>query len=183
MLCYILLLHLCSYLRYNVLSTGKPYEIYIPGDMVTFEQHWKHNSWDEEILQRLPPLCQNAQPPPVIIPLAKMCHVTHYEDAEKIIRDEPGSNVGFIFNEKKGKNQTYKKVAQDSFGKIFPQASVLPGAYSWWSVCLPSNLQPPQLLNVPPALHLYTFLSPSFASSYASVYGTIAMMVDFDVLL
>ena len=57
----------CSYLRYNVLSTGKPYEIYIPGDMVTFEQHWKHNSWDEEILQRLPPLCQNAQPPPVTI--------------------------------------------------------------------------------------------------------------------
>ena len=149
--------------------------------MVTFEQRWKHNSWDEEILQRLPPACRNAQPPQVTIPVAKVGHVTHYEDAEKIIRDEPGSNVGFTFNEKRGKNETYKEIAQYSFEKILPQAAVMSGAYSWWSICLPSDFQPPQLLNAPP--HLYPIVSPCFASSYASVYGTIAMMVDFDVLL
>ena len=182
MLYFLLLLR--RYLESNVLKTGEPYEIYIPGDMVTFEQHWKRNSWDEEILQRLPGACQNAQPPQVPIPVVKVGHVTHYDDAQSIVTSGLGSNVGFTFNVKIGKDATYKKVAQDSFQKIGPQASVIPGAYSWWSVCLPDDLQPPnpppQLHNAPAALHAVR--SPCLASSYASVYGTIAMITEFHVL-
>ena len=176
---------LCSYLRSNVLSTGEPYEIYIPGNMVTFEQGWKRNGWYEEILQRLPPDCRNAQPPQVTIPVVKVGHVTHYDDAKSIVTSGHGSNVGFTFNVKIGKDATYKKVARDSFQKLGPDASVMPGAYSWWSVCLPDDLQPPnpppKLLNAPDTLHAVR--SPCLASSYASVYGTIAMITDFRVLL
>ena len=176
---------LCSYLRPNVLRTGEPYEIYIPGDMFIFEQHWKHNSWNNEILQWLPGPCQNAQPPQVPIPVVKVGHVTHYDDAKSIVTNGLGNKVGFTFNVKIGKDATFKKVAQDSFQKIGPEASVMPGAYSWWSVCLPDDLRPPkpppQLRNAPDALH--AIRSPCLASSYASVYGTIGMTTEFRVLL
>ena len=56
----------------------------------------------------------------------------------------------------------------------------MPGGYSWWSVCLPDDLQPP---NLPPLLHnapaaLHIVQSLCLTSSYASVYETTAMITD-----
>ena len=151
--------------------------------METDEASWKRNSWDYEILRLLPKACQNARPSQVKIPVEKVGHVTHFNDAMSIIRDGPDDNVGFGFNPKYGKARTFKEISpgSGSFREISRNEVVMPsGTYLWFSVCMPDNLDPPQLLNAPSALH--GILSPCLASSYASVYGTIAMMVDFDLL-
>ena len=168
------------------------YEIYIPGMMDSDEAHWKHNTWEEEILydRRLPRSL--ARPPPIIIPVKKVGHVTHFDAAESIIEDGPPELVGFQFNEKCGKTSgTYRANPGPSprhFKKILPTEIVLPpGMYLWWSVCMPDDIQgqhPCEQIPIgPPSDAFYAIRSPCLASYYASVYGTIGMMVDFDVLL
>ena len=151
--------------------------------METDEASWKHNSWDHEILRLLPKACQNARPAQIKIPVEKVGHVTHFDDAMSIITSGPDDNVGFRFNAKYGKARTFKETSpgSGSFREISRNEVVMPpGMYLWWSVCMPDDLEPPQLLNAPPALH--GVRSPCLASSYASVYGSIALMVDFDLL-
>lgn len=173
----------------DVLSSDTPYEIYIPGVMDTDEASWKRNTWKEEIIDKLPPNCQNARPPLITIPVAKLSHVTHYNDAASILRSGTDDNAGFPFSIKKGKasGASYKEAPPGSglFQQISQENNMLPsGMYSWWSVCSPDDLQnhePPQLLDAPPSL--VGIPSPCLATSYVSEYGSIAMTVDFDVLL
>ena len=170
----------------DVLSSDTPYEIYIPGVIDTDEANWKHNTWKEEIVDKLPLNCQNARPSPITIPVTKLSHVTHYNDAISILRSGANHNAGFPFSIKKGKasGTSYKEGPPGSglFQQISQENTVLPsGMYSWWSVCLPDNYEPPQLLDAP--FSLVGILSPCLATSHVSEYGSIAMTVDFDVLL
>lgn len=172
-------------------SQDGSYEIYIPGEMDSDEACWKHNTWDEEILSdsRLPR--DLAKPSPITIPVKKVGHVTHFDTAMSIIEDGPGDCVGFQFNVKYGKSSgTYKAEPGKpprQFKQISQQEIVLsPGMYVWWSVCMPDDIQgqkPSEQIPIgPPEKAFYGIRSPCLASYYASVYGTIAMMVDFDIL-
>ena len=141
---------------------------------------------------RTPPL-YNGMESYTIIPIYKLCHITHADQAKDITPGEGQLYYTFKPNSKKGKSADKRDgtyVHQGgSFVKIKHNENVLPGKYSWWEIDTTQWYSTPgsegnafgmAAANLQSSRY---FLAPYLSNPRESMYGNCGFVVNFKELL
>ena len=163
-------------------------EVFFPGEytQITCGGTYPQNGWSKvaEPLKRYP-IFNGIEK--TIIPILKVRHVTHSEQAGDIRR----ANYSFKPKPKFGKEETYKKIAENMFQKIEHDERVIEGDLSWWGVDTHSwyhsddvRLHSKEFASAATALRSKRiFVSPFMSKLPASPYGRCGFIVGFKDLL
>ena len=185
---------------YRELSDIKNVEVFFPGSYTneTYEYRPLKNGWKyvQDLTCRNPPLF-NGERTRATIPIEKLIHVTHIQQALEITSDGEEKLYTFEASPKFGKvydydeEGSYRKVRSGLFQKVKSDENVISGKLSWWSPeivsCYNSDRSDEYRKSVWRATHelksRQIFLAPYLSNPPESRYGRIGFIAGFKDLL
>ena len=163
-------------------------EVFFPGEymQMTCDGTYPQNGWSKVALRlRQQPIFDGREK--ITIPIVKVRHVTHSEQARGI----RSANYSFVPKPKLGKKYdstdegTYKKVLENTFQKIGHDERVLEGNISWWGLDAYSwykseDERGQEFGSVASSLYSNRiFVSPFMSDPRESRYGSCGFVVNF----
>ena len=175
------------------LSRIKNVEAFLPGDysQIHYDGSSPENGWfNVESRFRQPPIFNGSER--TTIPIYKLRHDTHPQQAFQIKPDGRQTSYTFTPKPKRGKiydyeeEGSYRKVSENRFQKIKHDETVIEGNLSWWGVDTQSwyNSNGQAFGSAAATLHSERiFVSPFMSNPPESPYGNQGFAVNFKDLL